>query len=149
MLLFRRLKSSHIEGRRLLFFILVTLCIIGVAITAAYICFRPQDMIDNPEECVVIRIQRKVNGKLTDVVEFDEDQILNLLSTCEVRKSLRRSGTTHEGNIDLLLVLQDCEGIFTVAFGSRNYQVRERRSWEFHILNAEQVKKQLYQAIVP
>ena len=137
------------KNRKFLFFILVAVCIIGAVITAAYVCFRLRDMIANPEECFVIHVQHRVNGTLTDVEGFDGDQILDLLSTCEVRKSLRRSGTTYEGNTDLLLVLQDSEGLFTVAFGSRNYQTRERGSWEFHILNAGQVERQLYQAIFP
>ena len=108
---------------------------------------RPQLLMDDPGTYRLIQVQRTVDGVLTDVEVPDAEAVLDVLRGCKVRRSFQRSGTVPANTIDLLLILQDEDGLFTVLLGEMDYVTRERGSRIFFLLDGEQVKQQLYEVL--
>ena len=132
--------------KKWMFFLIAALCVCICA--AAWKTYdRPRPLMDDPDECRLLQVQRNVDGVLTDVEVPDAEAVLDVLRGCEVRRSFQHSGTVPVNTIDLLLILQDEDGLFTVLLGERDYVTRERGSQISYLLDGEQVKQQLYKVL--
>lgn len=132
--------------KKWMLFLIAALCIcICAAAWKAY--GRPRPLMDESDECRLLQVQQNVDGVLTDVEVPDAEAVLDVLRGCEMRRSFRRSGTVPANTIDLLIILQDEDGLFTVLLGETDYVTRERGSQISYLLDGEQVKQQLYKVL--
>lgn len=132
---------------------LIVLVLIVLSILAAGLFIMlttPRPIVSNPNESAIIQIaySPQDSDEMIYLEDYNEQEILVFLASCQERWSLKSSDTIWYGEVQLTIWLHDFNyGTKEIVLGNSCFSQNGRNPWRYQIIDANNIKLTLFQLL--